>query len=215
MYKQAHVHSCPFVQGGLAPGPLWYQTLRTIKWNLLRKMVWHCSYNKHSPPAHFKSPLDDSLRPLQCKRRGNRCYIGNDNVKGVCEFSVQIHLLLYIWKHVFFFLVVSGFELRASGLLGKGFTPPAFFALVIFEIEPCFLPRPDHNPSIRFPAVAGIRYLLLHPAIGWDGVSWTFCLGWLLTTIFLISASRVARIIGLIPDYSQIFLNGCRLIPQM
>jgi hypothetical protein len=30
----------------------------------------------------------------------------------------------------------------------------------------------------------------------WDGVSWTICLGWLWTTILLLSSSWVARLTG-------------------
>jgi hypothetical protein len=41
------------------------------------------------------------------------------------------------------------------------------------------------------------RCASLHPAIGWDEVSWTPCLDWSLTTILPNSASQVARITGM------------------
>jgi hypothetical protein len=40
------------------------------------------------------------------------------------------------------------------------------------------------------------RHTLPHPTIGWDGVLQTFCPGWPPTAIVLISASWVARMIG-------------------
>jgi hypothetical protein len=42
------------------------------------------------------------------------------------------------------------------------------------------------------------KHMPLYPATGWDGVFWTFCLGWPWTVILLISTSRVARITDLI-----------------
>jgi hypothetical protein len=41
------------------------------------------------------------------------------------------------------------------------------------------------------------RHVPLHPAISWDGVSWTVCLGWPQTVILLIYTSQIARIIAL------------------
>jgi hypothetical protein len=54
------------------------------------------------------------------------------------------------------------------------------------------------------------RYMLLHPAIGIDGVSQTFCLGRTWTMILLISASQVARIYrreSLAPGYTRYFFK--------
>jgi hypothetical protein len=38
------------------------------------------------------------------------------------------------------------------------------------------------------------RHIPLCPANGWDGVLWTFCLGWPQTLILLISASQVLQV---------------------
>jgi hypothetical protein len=74
------------------------------------------------------------------------------------------------------FLTVLGFELRAQDLLGRHSTiratPPALFALVIWEIESSLLVQAclDHNPSILcFPL--GVTGMCHHcPAFScWDG----------------------------------------------
>jgi hypothetical protein len=56
----------------------------------------------------------------------------------------------------------------------------------------------DHNAPI-FASLCNWDDRCVPPClvIGWDGVLWTFCLGWLQTKILLISTSQVARIIGL------------------
>jgi hypothetical protein len=67
-------------------------------------------------------------------------------------------------------------------------TPPACFALLIFQTGPVFKPRPAELQSSYWPAWAAILFTLLHswddrhvplcPAfIGWDRVLWTFCWG--------------------------------------
>jgi hypothetical protein len=58
--------------------------------------------------------------------------------------------------------------------------------------------RAGLDPPFVLPQVAGDdRCMPLHPAIGWDGVSGTFCLCCPRTIILLISSSWVARITGL------------------
>jgi hypothetical protein len=55
----------------------------------------------------------------------------------------------------------------------------------------------DHDPAICASLCSwGWQAYATVPSHGWDGVSWTFCLGWPQTIILLISASWVARIIG-------------------
>jgi hypothetical protein len=46
------------------------------------------------------------------------------------------------------------------------------------------------------PVLFGTAGMPLHPAIGWDWVSQTFCSGWPQTLILPISASQVIRITG-------------------
>jgi hypothetical protein len=50
---------------------------------------------------------------------------------------------------------------------------------------------------LRLPCSWDDKLMPLHPAIGWDEVSWTFCPSWPQTTNLPISASQVARIIGM------------------
>jgi hypothetical protein len=73
--------------------------------------------------------------------------------------------------------------------------PAVLFALVIFGIGSHFLPR----PALLFihPHNWHDRCMPPHSAISWDEVSQTFCLGRRLTVILPISASWVARIIGM------------------
>jgi hypothetical protein len=55
----------------------------------------------------------------------------------------------------------------------------------------------DHGLPIYASLHSGKdRYMLLYPAIGWDKVLQTFCLGWPKTDIFPISAFQVSRIRG-------------------
>jgi hypothetical protein len=84
-------------------------------------------------------------------------------------------------KISYFLLVILGFELRTSCLLSRysksWATPPGLFAMVIFEIEPCFLSLLLGWWSSYFilPVIAGMTGMpSLHTAIGWDGVSCAF-----------------------------------------
>jgi hypothetical protein len=135
---------------------------------------------------------------------------------------VILHLLVWIFGYCFhqwtdrfentmsifslslsLFLVVLGFELGFSWLLGRSSIiwamPPAFFALVILELESHFLSQ-----------LAWIIILLFytswphwddrcappHPAISWDGVLKTVCQGWPGTAIFQNLVSQIASITG-------------------
>jgi hypothetical protein len=62
----------------------------------------------------------------------------------------------------------------------------------------CFWDRVSHLCLGIMDHSSVDRSVPLHPAfIGWHGASQTFCLGWPWTAVLLISASQVARVIGL------------------
>jgi hypothetical protein len=70
------------------------------------------------------------------------------------------------------------------------------------ELGSCeiFLPRLAWNhdpPKLSLLCSWDNSQVLQHPAVGWDEISWTCCLGWLWTVILLISASQIARLIGI------------------
>jgi hypothetical protein len=72
--------------------------------------------------------------------------------------------------------------------------PPALYAWVTFFNRVLLYAQADLdcNPPICDSLYSwDDRRVLLHSAIDWDGVSWTFCLGWPQTSV-LLSASQVA-----------------------
>jgi hypothetical protein len=90
----------------------------------------------------------------------------------------------------FFLLLGLGFEFRALGLQSRCpiATPPVHFPVVILEMGSHFVPRGlawnHHPPDLSLPKPPW-------PAVGYNEVSGTFCLG---TSILPISASQVGRI---------------------
>jgi hypothetical protein len=104
---------------------------------------------------------------------------------------------------LFFFLVVSGFELGTLRLLGRcsstWATPPTLSALVSFQIGPCIfaLAGLDHNLLFTPSSKLGWLALATTPSIfGCHRVSLPFPPGRPWTMIFSIPASRVAGITG-------------------
>jgi hypothetical protein len=81
-----------------------------------------------------------------------------------------------------------------TGTLPTWATPPALFALVIWEIRSCFLPRQSWTIILLFklPSIAVMTVTHYHPQH--FSIEWGFCWSW--TTILLISASQVDRTIG-------------------
>jgi hypothetical protein len=131
---------------------------------------------------------------------------------------------LYLWYSVIFMLLLSvlstwrapfgiflffcfwailGVWAQGLHLLGRCHTtwvmPPWLSALVIFQIGSHVYSqtRMDHSP-ICFLHSWDDRCALHQAFIGWDGVSWTFCLSKHRTLILLISTSWVVRITGVI-----------------
>jgi hypothetical protein len=105
--------------------------------------------------------------------------------------------VLFKWR-------VQGFELRALYLVGRCFTteamPPALFTLVILDMGSRFLPKPAWTRILLYYAshlAWDNRHTPLCPPIGWDGVSWSLCLGWAWIAILWISGSQVTRIIDM------------------
>jgi hypothetical protein len=95
--------------------------------------------------------------------------------------------------------------------------PSACFALVTFQKESHFLPRPslDHAPPSYASLIAGIIGVCHYIGfVGQDGILLTFCLGWPQTVIVLISASQVSGI-TVVNHCAWLsfffFLNNCSL----
>jgi hypothetical protein len=103
----------------------------------------------------------------------------------------------------FLFLVVLGVELMASCL--HELLCQTFLCDYFWDRFSHYAPAGLHyKPSIcASPHSRDDRCTPPHPAIGWDGVWHTFCLGWLRTMILPIFTSQVARIIGL-SHYTQV-----------
>jgi hypothetical protein len=105
----------------------------------------------------------------------------------------------------FILVVVLGLELRTSHLLVRHCTweiPPDLFALVIFEIGSCCLPRPAWTAILLFYAsYHSWNYRHMLPCPGFFliemGSCSFFCPGLSRTMILMISASQVATIAGL------------------
>jgi hypothetical protein len=78
--------------------------------------------------------------------------------------------------------------------------PPALFFPVILDIGSCFLHRLAWTAILLFctshhccnDTYVPVCSVFFH----WDKVSWTFCPGWPQTATLQISASQVAKIIG-------------------
>jgi hypothetical protein len=99
---------------------------------------------------------------------------------------------------------VLGFELRALTLPGRSFAigamPPAFFALVTFQIGFCIYAWTNHNPPIyTFQSSWDDRCSSPRPSWWRWHLSkfFFFCLCWPQTTTLLMSASQVIRIMGM------------------
>jgi hypothetical protein len=110
-------------------------------------------------------------------------FMTDDCVKGEGEMGIKTGM----WHKrdvgtlvfsIFSFLVVPGFGLRISCLLGghctNWVTPPAFFALVIFQIVFLSQLALDHDPPTSASYMAGLcHYAWL---VCWDKVSLSYCL---------------------------------------
>jgi hypothetical protein len=69
--------------------------------------------------------------------------------------------------------------------------PPVLFALVILEIESCFLPNPARSVTLLFYTFHHYWDDRCQTFLCWDGVSQTFCPDWPWTMILPTSASQV------------------------
>jgi hypothetical protein len=111
--------------------------------------------------------------------------------------------------HSQFFFSVFFFFFGSIGILTQSLAlaRQALYYLSYTSSPICFsyfsnkvlLLQPDwpRQQSYLLFSVAGMTEMAPCLAIGWDGVSWNFSLGWPQTIIFLISACWVARITGM------------------
>jgi hypothetical protein len=129
---------------------------------------------------------------------------------------------IYLYININHFIYFGSIEVSPQSFTLAGTWPhkpclQAFFSLVTFEIGSHFSSRlawTMGSPPKLTPHIAGISGAHSPPpAMSWDRVSKTFCLGWPWSLILLISTSQVAGSIGmnhqhLVWGSSMIFLNA-------
>jgi hypothetical protein len=110
-----------------------------------------------------------------------RCFVFSE--KGSQELFAQG------WLWTLILLISASWEARIIGM--SHWCPASYFS----NRGLCLLPGQPRLWCSRSqpPKQFGLTDVPPCPAISWDGVLITFCPGWPWTTIFLISASQVAR----------------------